>query len=130
MRSRCCPRDIGVVALDGAREVQLLVGTSFDEHNPEISPDGRWFAYESNESGQLAVYLRPFPDAGGSRDTVFVGGGRAPLWSRNGRELFYWVDPGTIMAVPVQTGATFSAGRPAVVVQNWFTELERLVPTD
>jgi Tol biopolymer transport system component len=55
---------------------------------PQISPDGRWMAYMSDESGQHEVYARPFPDVNKGRWQVFAGGGAAPLWSPNGRVLF------------------------------------------
>ena len=113
------PQDIHLVALRGDRDVEpLLANPAFSESNPEVSPDGRWLSYDSNESGQLEVYVRPFPDVGEGRTQVSIGGGRHPLWSRDGLELFYWREPGTVMAVPVRTDGTFSAGRPSAVVQG------------
>lgn len=84
------------------------------EFNPEISPDARYIAYQSDESGQLEIYVRPFPHVNDGRWQVSMGGGTRPVWARNGRELFY-VDPAnTLVAVPVQTsGATFATGNPA-----------------
>ena len=112
------PRDIGMVSLDGERRVELLLDEPFNELNAEISPDGRWLAYQSDESGQTEIYVRPFPDVDAAREQVSTGGGTRPLWSRDGRELFYWVEPGTIMAVPVAAGTDFTAGRPEVAVQG------------
>src|SRR4029453_1362776 len=66
---------------------------------PMVSPDGRWLAYASNESGQPEVYVRPFPDAGSARWQVSVAGGRDPMWSHSGKELFYWSTPGKMMSV-------------------------------
>jgi serine/threonine-protein kinase len=102
------------------RRIAPLVQTTFTEYNPDISPDGRWLAYESNESGQFEVYVRPFPDVAAGRWQVSAGGGRAPLWARNGRELFYvsLLDQGRIFAVPIQPGPTFSAGNPQIVVDK------------
>ena len=93
--------DIGIVALEAAgsggsstRAVGPLLQTAFGERNAEVSPDGRWVAYESNESGQDEIYVRPFPDVESGRWQVSTGGGTRPLWARNGRELFYYVAPG------------------------------------
>ena len=76
----------------------LLHSAASDESNGEVSPDGRWLAYQSNESGREEVYVRPFPNVETARRQVSTGGGTRPLWSRNGRELFYYVAPDTIMA--------------------------------
>jgi serine/threonine-protein kinase len=108
-------RDVAVVALDNDRTVTPLLQTSFFEENAEVSPDGRWLAYQSNESGQYEVYVRPFPDVEGGRWLVSNGGGTRPAWSRDGRELFYLVEPGRVMTVPIQPGRTFTYGNPQVV---------------
>jgi serine/threonine-protein kinase len=75
-----------------------------------FSPDGRWVAYPSSESGPLEVYVRAFPGPGGKWQ-VSTGGGLVPLWSRSGKELFF-VANGAITAVDVQAGASFSHGEP------------------
>ena len=64
--------------------------------------------------------LRPFPDVNTSRQQVSTGGGTRPLWSRDGRELFYYVAPDTIMAVPVEAGKELVLGRPTVAVKGSF----------
>ena len=99
--------------------VDPLVRTRPSEFNPEISPDGRYMAYQSNESGRLEIYVRPFPHVNDGRWQVSTGGGTRPAWARNGRELFY-VDPAnTLTAVPVQTsGATFATGNPAKLFET------------
>ena len=112
------PYDIGVITIDGDRQVEMLLETSFSETNGELSPDGEWLAYESTESGQSEIYLRPFPDVQTSRQQVSTGGGSRPLWSRDGRELFYYVEPGTIMAVPIGSGTELALGRPEVIIQG------------
>ena len=86
----------------------LLLQTSFGEVAPRLSPDGRYVAYQSNESGQSEVYVQPFPD-GGRRVTVSSNGGTKVRWSRDGDELFY-VEGQTLVAVPVTSGASFSVG--------------------
>ena len=117
------PSDIGFLTLDGGRDPEPLLATSFHESRPEVSPDGRWIAYESTESGQPEVYVRPFPAVNTGRWPISTGGGSRPLWSRDGGELLYLSGPGTVMAVSVDTTTTFMAGRPEVVVQgNYVTQ--------
>ena len=95
------PYDVGFISLEGSHETQMLLRSAASELNAEISPDGRWLAYMSNESTRAEIYLRPFPKVDASRRQVSTTGGTRPLWSRDGRELFYHVAPDTIMAVPV-----------------------------
>jgi serine/threonine-protein kinase len=149
-----------------------LVQTTFAERNAEVSPGGQWLAYESDESGRLEIYVRPFPDVNSGRWQVSTGGGRMPLWSRDGRELFYVSADGAMMVSRVEAGGTWVAATPVqlfrgdylfatagntrtfdiapdgkrflmvkdietanapqpsiVVVEHWFEELKRLVPT-
>ncbi|MGE0353557.1 MAG: protein kinase [Gemmatimonadales bacterium] len=89
-----------------------LVATAFTELNPEVSPDGRWLAYASNESGVNEIYVRPFPRTDGGRWQVSNGGGITPRWSRDGRELFYLGPDLRLFAVPVTPGPVFTAGEP------------------
>ena len=89
-------------------EPHAFLETSFSERAPVLSPDGRFVAYTSNESGQEEVYVLPFPE-GGSRTTVSNNGGRQACWSRDGKELFY-VEGGTLMAVSVEASPEFSVG--------------------
>jgi serine/threonine-protein kinase len=113
-------RDIALLPLVGDRKVSLLVHTMFDERNAEASPDGRWVAYESNESGQFEIYVRPFPQVDDGRWLVSAGGGRQPAWARNGRELFFWGADGALMtaAVDVTRGsAGFSVGTPTKLIE-------------
>ena len=79
----------------------------------EISPDRRWIAYESNESGRFEVYVRPFPPEQPGRWQISPNGGQHPLWSRNGRELFFLAVDGMMVSVPVQPGPTFTQGKPS-----------------
>ncbi|HEV3309250.1 MAG TPA: hypothetical protein VG815_01840, partial [Chloroflexota bacterium] len=107
---------IMAVAMDKEHRVQPLVHASpFNARNGEISPDGRWLAYDSTESGQVRIYVQPFPNVNGGRWQVGVG--IWPVWSRNSQELFYMTTPGgdtsnTMMRVPVERGATWNAGPP------------------
>jgi Tol biopolymer transport system component/predicted Ser/Thr protein kinase len=84
--------------------------TRFSEITPQFSPDEKWVAYASNESGRYEVYVRSFPDGGGQR-LVSVNGGGQPRWSDEGGELFY-VEQSTLMAVPVSTRPTLTIGKP------------------
>jgi len=115
--------DIHMMALDGDRRAVPLIATPFLESGADLSPDGRWIAYESIESGQLEVYVRPFPRVAGGRWQVSTGGGEDPRWAPNSRELFY-VDPeGRIVAVPIQPGSGFVAGNPQVVLAGPFATI-------
>ena len=119
--SNAAPFDVGMVSLDDEQRVELLLEEPYTELNAEVSPDGNWLAYESDESGQTEIYVRPFPDVNAARSQVSTAGGTRPLWSRDGRELFYWLEPGTIMAVRVDVETDFTSGRPDVAVQGSFS---------
>jgi serine/threonine-protein kinase len=103
-------RDIKLLSLDDGHEIRPLIATPSDERNGDLSPDNRWLAYDSNESGQFEVYVRPFPDVNSGRWQVSSGGGSRPLWSRDGRELFYLGPNSALMSVPVNAGPAWSAG--------------------
>jgi len=87
-----------------ARKPFPVQQTSFDEIQGQLSPDGRWLAYASNESGPYEIYVRPFPGPGG-RWLVSAGGGRYPRWRRDGRELFYVTPDDRLTAVPIRLTA-------------------------
>jgi serine/threonine-protein kinase len=95
-----------------------LVRTPAIEVNPDISPDGRYFAYQSNQSGPPEIYVRPFPKADGFWQ-ISTGGGTRPVWGRNGRELFYLDLANRLTAVSVQTsGERFTYGAPVTVLDR------------
>jgi serine/threonine-protein kinase len=87
-----------------------LVVTGFDELQPALSPDGRWLAYASNESGRYEVYVRPFPNADAAKWQVSTSGGSEPLWARSGRELFYKDGERQLVSTQVLPGTTFVLG--------------------
>jgi serine/threonine-protein kinase len=89
-----------------------LVTTPAVELSPAVSPDGRWLAYSSDESGTAEVYVRPFPDAATARWQVSASGGTNPVWSRDGRELFYISGRGEMASAPIKPGPTFNPGEP------------------
>src|SRR6185295_116726 len=104
----------GPVAGTSPSPVEPLVRTTAIEYNPEVSPDGHYIAYQSNESGREEIYVRPFPRATDGRWQVSTSGGTKPAWARSGRELFYVDLASTLTSVPVPTSAaTFAAGNPA-----------------
>jgi Tol biopolymer transport system component len=82
------------------------------EGDAAVSPDARWLAYASEESGVFEIYVRPFPDAESARWQVSVAGGTDPVWSRSGRELFYLSAQNEMMRVDVARGAVFSVSPP------------------
>ncbi len=94
-----------------------LLDTAFAEKNPDLSPDGRWLAYSSDETGKEEIYVRPFPDVDAGRWQVSTDGGTQALWAHNGRELFYR-NGNAVISVGVQTEPSFSVGSPAVVFEG------------
>lgn len=96
--------------------VPLLTET-YDETAVALSPDGTRLAYASRETGRLEVFVRPFPDVGAGKWQVSSGGGTAPVWRRDGRELFYVGEGGEMLAVPVEDGPGFAAGRPEMLFE-------------
>jgi serine/threonine-protein kinase len=110
------PHDILMIPVAGPAGpgTPLLDGPA-SEGSPAVSPDGRWLAYSSDESGDYEVYVRPFPNVDAGRWQVSRGGGFHPQWSRDGTELFYLEarDPDVAMlAVSVEPGPTFRPGIP------------------
>jgi serine/threonine-protein kinase len=93
-----------------------LIQTRFAEVNGEVSPDGRWLAYQSDKSGREEIYVHPFPDVGAGQWQVSTGGGRTPLWARSGRELFYRSAEGAVMGVRVEEGSAWRHSPPTQVV--------------
>jgi hypothetical protein len=111
--------DIMIATLGRPADIRPLIQTGFQEFSPVISPDGRWLAYDSNESGRAEVYVRPFPAVDQGRWQVSVDGGIEPRWSPDGRELFFAADggagPRNFWSVAVQSKAGFVAGTPVVI---------------
>ena len=99
------------------RQVRPYLNSRFFEGYPEFSPDGRWMAYASDESGRREVYVQAFP--GGGRWQISSEGGGQPLWARNGKHLFYRWGTGTaqtqVWRVDVQGGSGFSVSKPRLL---------------
>lgn len=91
-----------------------VVQTVFEERDGQFSPDGKWIAYQSNESGRFDVYVQPFPGPGGKLP-VSTNGGAQVRWRRDGKELFYIALDGRLMAVPIErtsNGQSLEPGTP------------------
>jgi Tol biopolymer transport system component len=111
--------DLLAIPLHGSRKPFVLAQTPATEDQGQFSPDGRWVAYTSNESGESEIYIIPFPPSpGGGRWMVSRGGGVMPRWRRNGRELFYISPDSKMMAVRVDTAPTFHASNPEALFQT------------
>jgi len=105
--------DIWIIPMTGAGKPYFFIQTSFNETRAQFSPDQRWIAYQSNESGRFEVYVARFPGAGG-RVQVSANGGDSPRWRRDGKELFYVSADSKMMAVDVNgSGPAFSVGSPS-----------------
>jgi len=106
-------RDLLLLDLDDSSKPSILVRTPFDEVDPVISPDGRWLAYLSDETGRYEVYVREAGE-GSHQWQVSVDGGLQPRWRGDGRELFFAEPDGDVVAVAVavEAGSSFRAGPP------------------
>ena len=99
------------------RVAKPLLKAKWTVRNAQFSPDGRWMAYASNETGSMEIYVSPFLSANGKWQ-VSSAGGQEPRWRQDGRELFYLSPEGKMMAVAVTTGASFEAGSPVALFQT------------
>jgi hypothetical protein len=104
----------------GEKTPQPILATSANEYDVQLSPDGHWLAYVADESGHDEVYVRAFPGPGGMWQ-ISAGGGNAPVWRKDGRELFY-ISGDKMMAVDIQTRPTFSAGTPHELFHGGFEQ--------
>jgi hypothetical protein len=114
--------DIGMITPESKGEWEPLLKESYVEAWAEISPDGRWMAYQSDESGKPEVYVRPFPDVNKGKSTVSTTGGTFPLWSPDRPELFYR-NGDAVMVVKVETDPEFKPGKPEVLFQGKYVQL-------
>ncbi|HEY6448522.1 MAG TPA: protein kinase [Acidobacteriaceae bacterium] len=103
------------VPASGGKGVPLLSDNA-SESNGQISPDGKWVAYASNETGEWEIYVTTFP-GGAGKFQVSRGGGSEPRWRGDGKEMFYLSPSGMLMAVTVSLGDTFASGTPAALFQ-------------
>ena len=117
--------DVWLLRLERPSEPAIhLLNSPASEHDPAISPDGRWLAYASNESGRDELYVVSLPDTK-TKYQVTTEGGRHPVWTRGGRELFYMTNAFAIAAVPVTLGESLAFGSPVTLFPqprpNWGT---------
>ena len=109
-------RDILAMSLtSGDTTLVPLVTGPYTESLPRISPDGKWLAYQSNETTSFQIYVRPFPGAG-PRTAVSDLGGTEPIWGKDGKSLYYRGPVGEVVKVDVTTGTTFSIGKREVLL--------------
>jgi serine/threonine-protein kinase len=118
------PRDVLTASIGGgAGPGSIVLGGAASEEAATLSPDGRWLAFQSGESGQYEIYVRPFPDVASGRWQISTAGGTRPRWSRSGKELFYFVgDAGTggLMTVAVDSDSGFRPGTPRRLIQGQY----------
>ena len=103
-------QDLWILPLSGDPTPQIYLRTPANEMQARVSPDGRWAAYTSDESGRHEVYVDSFPTPG-MKVTISNGGGAQPQWRGDGRELFYLAADGSIVAVPFRPGTTLRVGQ-------------------
>jgi Tol biopolymer transport system component len=114
--------DLWLLPMTGERKPISYLQSEFDTFQAQFSPDGRWIAYTSNESGEYQVYVQPFPMRDGKRQ-ISTSGGAQPQWRRDGRELFYLARDGTLMAVEARSGVRFEPGVPKPLFRTQVTGL-------
>jgi eukaryotic-like serine/threonine-protein kinase len=119
------PLNIWVLRL-GDRKVAPLRETTFKEGAAQFSPDGRWLAYVSDESGRYEIYVQPYPGPGGKYQ-ISTKGGTEPVWNPNGRELFYRSGD-NMMAAEITTQPRFTAGKPKVLFAGQYQPSRTPVP--
>ncbi|HET7110318.1 MAG TPA: protein kinase [Gemmatimonadales bacterium] len=106
-----------LMVLENGRDTaaRTLLSSPSDNYAMSVSPDGKWLAYVSTESGQADVYVRPFPSVDSARYSISVGGGSEPVWRRDGTELFFRNARGDLYATKVTTGAHFDHAEPVLL---------------
>ena len=109
--------DVWLTSLDGERKARALRQTPFSENSAPMSPDGRWIAYQSDASGKNEVYVESIEVPGAPRP-VSLTGGSAPMWRRDGRELFFLATDRTMMSVDVRPGEALTFGVPQALFRE------------
>jgi serine/threonine-protein kinase len=112
--------DLMLLTMRAPRSHTAVLHTTAVERSGVVSPDGRWIAYDSSDSGFVSpstqVFVRPFPDVNKARFQISTDGGGQPRWSRDGRELFFLAVDGTVMGVDVVRGPQWQAGTPRQIL--------------
>ncbi len=104
--------DLFMVPVDGDRKVETLLSTEHAELNAALSPDGRWMAFQSTASGRAEIYVKPFPNINDGQWQLSREGGSKPVWSRDGRHVFFVGADARMMSVPVDARDAFTLGTP------------------
>ena len=104
--------DLWMMDMNGERRVEPLIQTRFNERNAEVSPNGRWVAYQSDESGEFQITVRPFPNVNGGRWQVSSNGGTQPVWTRGGAELIYLDRSHSPMSATITEVSGFASSAP------------------
>jgi len=111
--------DIYAISLTGDRTPRPLLTSPADERRPTLSPDDKWMAYQSDESGTFEIFVRPFPDVNGGRWQVSAGGGASPIWGADLHEIFYRSGQ-DVFRVGVSTSPTFAPAAPVKMLGSFF----------
>ena len=106
------------VELTTEHRLVSLLRTPANERNGQLSPDGRWLAYESDESGQFEVYVRPYPNLDGGRWQISIDGGARPAFTRQGDELLFQGKDGRLTGASLHTTGTFAADAPVGIIES------------
>ena len=113
--------DLWTVSLRSGGRTTVFLQTEFAEGHGRLSPDGRWMAYVSNESGTNEVYVRPFPPSSG-KSKISAAGGTEPRWRRDGKELFYVAPDRKLMSVSVQAASTLRTSVPKALFDTHMSQ--------
>ena len=111
--------DLHLLSLDGTGESEVLLASEGDQWKATLSPDGHWLAYQSNTTGQVEIYVRPFPSMDG-RSLLSNGGGTHARWSPTRGEVYYKTSTGALMAVPLQTKPSVEVGTSTILFEGLF----------
>ena len=109
--------DLMLLPTKGERKPVPYLQTPFSEFHARFSPDGRWVAYTSDETGRPEIFVRTYPDSGGKWQ-ISTNGGDHPQWSRDGKELFFMAPDRDLKVVPINAGVTFEAGKPTTLFET------------
>ena len=113
-------QDLYLLSLDDDSSAEVLIASEFAERDAELSPDGNWIAYESTASGVQQVIVQPFPNVDDGLWQVSTDSGQDPRWSADGRELFYRLSGGAVMAVTVESESGFLPGNPELLFEGQY----------
>ena len=114
--------DLRVVTMTGEKKQLAVVEGEFNQTHASFSPDGKWIAYVSDESGKAEVYVQGFMNLQAGKYQISTAGGDMPLWSKDGNELFYLAPGGNLMVVEVKTNPILEAGTPQVLFKTAIME--------